>query len=52
MKKNQKNVKRNRPLPYPGAAEPGYFLNKVIDGCLAIVTGAGACAILFVLAFL
>lgn len=50
MKKN--NVKRTKALPYPGAAEPRYFLNKIIDGCLAMAAGAGACTILFVLAFL
>ena len=47
MKKN--TVKNRKPhIPYPGAAEPRYFLNKFIDGCLA---GAGACTILFFLAF-
>ena len=48
MKK--KNVKRTRPLPYPGAAEPRYFLNRFIDCCLAIATGAGTFTILFFLA--
>ena len=50
MKKN--NVKRTRALPYPGAAEPRYFLNKIVDGCLAVATGAGACTIFFFLTFL
>ena len=38
-----------RPLPYPNAAEPRYFLNKFIDGVLAAVTSAGAFTILFFL---
>ena len=50
MKKN--TVKNRKPhIPCPGAAEPRYFLNKFIDGCLAVATGAGACTILFFLAF-
>ena len=38
-----------RPLPYPNAAEPRYFLNKFIDGVLADVTSAGPFTILFFL---
>ena len=38
-----------RPLPYPNAAEPRYFLNKFIDGILATATAAGTFTILFVL---
>ena len=54
MKKNTvKTVKNREPrVPYPGAAEPRYFLNKFIDGCLAVATGAGACTIFFFLTFL
>ena len=44
--------KNNRPLPHPGAADRRYFRNKVVDGCLAVATGAGACTILFFLAIL
>ena len=50
MKK--RNVNRTRALPYPGAAEPRYFLNKFVDGCLAVATGAGLCTILFFLTVL
>lgn len=50
---NQNTVNRrksvNRPLAYPGAAKPRYFRDKFIDGCLAVVTGAGACTIFFFL---
>ena len=51
MKKN--TVKNRKPrVPYPGAADRRYFLNKFIDGCLAVATGAGACTIFFFLTFL
>ena len=54
MKKNTaKRTRSNvRPLPYPGAAQPRYFLNKFVDGCLAVATGAGLCTILFFLTVL
>ena len=38
-----------RPLPYPNAAEPRYFLNKFIDGVLATTTAAGTYTIVFFL---
>ena len=47
MKKN--NVKRTKALPYPGAAEPRYFLNKIVDACLAVAAGAGTFTILIFL---
>lgn len=40
---------RMRPLPYPNAAEPQYFLNKFIDGLLGAATCAGTITILFFL---
>lgn len=43
------NAAHPRPLPYPNAAEPRYFLNKFIDAVLAAVTGAGTFTILFFL---
>ena len=54
MKKNtvQHHKANVRTIPYPGAAEPRYFLNKFLDGCLAVATGAGACTIFFFLTFL
>lgn len=48
MKQNRTNP-NVRPLPYPNAAEPRYFLNKFIDGCLAAITSAGTFTILFFL---
>lgn len=54
MKKN--TVKHHKTVryaaPYPGAAENRYFINKFIDGCLAVATGAGAFTILFFLMLL
>ena len=35
--------------PYPNAAEPTYFLDKVIDGILAMATVMGSVTILFFL---
>lgn len=51
MKKNTVYRTRSnvRPLPYPNAAEPRYFLNKFIDTVLAALTGAGTFTILFFL---
>ena len=52
-KMHKKTVKNRKPrVPYPGAADRRYFLNKFIDGCLAVATGAGACTIFFFLTFL
>lgn len=41
---NSKNhrVYRHYQLPYPNAAEPGYFVDKLVDGILAVVTGMGS----------
>lgn len=51
MKKNTVSRTRSgmRPLPYPNAAEPRYFLNKFIDGVLSVATAAGTFTILFFL---
>ena len=35
--------------PYPNAAEPNYFLDKVIDGMLALATVMGSVTIFFFL---
>lgn len=46
MKRNRKNQKLNiyhhYKLPYPNAAEPSYFIDKLVDGMLAIVAGMGS----------
>jgi len=36
--------------PYPNAADPQYFLNKVLDGILAFTTGMGCITIFLFLA--
>lgn len=36
--------------PYPNAADPRYFLDRFIDGALAVATGMGAITIFFFLA--
>jgi len=47
MKKTvKKHARRNPHLhvyrrPYPNAAEPSYYLNKVVDIMLAVATGMG-----------
>ena len=38
--------------PYPNAAEPQYFLDKLVDGALAVVTGMGTLTIFFFLILL
>ena len=35
-------IYRHYRRPYPNAAEPGYFLDKLVDGMLALVTGMGS----------
>ena len=35
--------------PYPNAADPNYFLDKVIDGMLALATVMGTVTIFFFL---
>ena len=36
------SIYRHYRRPYPNAAEPGYFLDKLVDGMLALVTGMGS----------
>ena len=31
--------------PYPNAADPQYYIDKLVDGVLAVVTGMGAITI-------
>ena len=35
-------IYRHYRRPYPNAAEPTYFLDKLMDGMLAVVTGMGS----------
>jgi len=41
-----------RHYPYPGAAEPGYFAQKLQNGIEALVTGMGAVTVFFLLVIL
>lgn len=46
MKRNssKKNLSiyRHYRRPYPNAADPTYFIDKLVDGMLALVTGMGS----------
>mgnify|MGYP003293381908 CR=1 FL=1 len=48
-KKNQNNLYVHYCRPCPNAAEPQYFIDKLVDGALAIVTSMGTLTILFFL---
>lgn len=43
------NAYRHYRRPYPNAADPGYFIDRLIDGTLAVVTAMGGMTILFFL---
>lgn len=50
--KKPKNSKPNLYVyrrPYPNAADPSYFLNKLVDTMLAVVTGMGSISVLLFL---
>lgn len=50
--KKHKNSKNNLYIyrrPYPNAADPTYFLNKLVDSILAVVTGMGTISIMLFL---
>ena len=42
IKKNTLYIYRHYRRPFPNAAEPSYFINKLVDGMLAVVTGLGS----------
>lgn len=48
-KKTNLYIYRNYQPPCPNAADPGYFLDKLVDGILSVVTGLGAITFLFFL---
>lgn len=43
------NAYRYYRRPYPNAADPQYYLNKLLDGALAVATGMGCVTIFFFL---
>lgn len=53
----KKSIKKNRPAPLyihysrpcPNAAEPQYFIDKLVDGALAVATSMGTLTIIFFL---
>lgn len=52
-RKNHRNpypARYIRRYPYPNAAEPGYFLNKILDFITVAVSGFGLITTLFFLA--
>lgn len=49
QKKQNLYIYRHYRRPYPNAADPSYFLNKLVDGVLAIVTGMGSITFFFFL---
>lgn len=55
MKKNTKKyshlsiVYPHYERPYPNAADPQYFIDKLVDGALAIATSMGALTVFFFL---
>lgn len=36
------SIYRHYQRPYPNAADPSYFIDKLVDGILALVTGMGS----------
>lgn len=55
MKAHAKRIQNQNALypyyrrPFPNAAEPTYFIDKLIDGVLAVATVMGALTIIFFL---
>ena len=48
-KKNQLYIYRHYRRPCPNAADPGYFLDRLVDGILSVVSGLGTIAFFFFL---
>lgn len=48
-KRHPYSARNIRRYAYPGAAEPHYFTEKLLDGITAFVTGLGAVTVLFFL---
>ena len=53
MKHNETNknlyIYRHYRRPYPNAADPSYFINKLVDGILALVTSLSSITFFFFL---
>ena len=48
-KKKNLYIYRHYRRPYPNAADPSYFIDKLVDGMLAVVTGLGSITFFFFL---
>lgn len=48
-KKNNLYIYRHYRRPYPNAADPGYFIDRLVDGILAAVTCMGSITFFFFL---
>lgn len=48
-KKENLYIYRHYRRPYPNAADPEYFIDKLVDGILAVVTSMGTVTFFFFL---
>jgi len=44
------SARPQKSYPYPNAAEPGYFANRILDGITALAICVGVVTVLFFLA--
>ena len=49
IRKKKRTSMHRQPARYPNAAAPGYYVDKLIDGILSLVTVMGAVTVLFFL---
>ena len=50
MNHRHSDIYRHYHKPYPNAADPGYFVDKLIDGIVSVITGLG-CVTFFLFLF-
>lgn len=48
-KMNHANIYRHYRRPYPNAADPNYFIDKLVDGIVSVITGLGCITFFFYL---
>lgn len=51
-KNNRNNIYRHYRRPYPNAADPSYFVDKLVDGIVSVITGLGCICFFFFLVIL
>lgn len=49
VKKDNLYIYRHYRRPYPNAADPNYFINKLVDGILSVATCMGSITVFFFL---